>query len=428
MSDPIVSRLDRLHDQWIEFRLLPDARVFRWLLAPDELRMIETFVAMESDDRAGELPDLFVTCSERFADVDSYGVALRASLVRQYEEGRADMEQEGMDASWEPPPPTAGSHSLFDLILGCTSLCSHYSGMERLVLVLLPSAVSDYREWQRWLRGAAIHLPVEVRLVVVDDAREPVLEALAAAEPERVHSVTAELDMPDFLKEMAAMAGVSGPDGRFRVQFTAMTAAVASGKLSEAGRAARGALAVATEQGWLHLVGAVHFAMAAGFMNAGRMTDALSSYRDADAAGKALAASDEKLGARIRLNSAFGVGSTLLANGRFAEAAGVYEVSASMARKVGDPWLLTDCWRMAGYCREQSGEASLAWERGFMALQAAEGIPETDRANSTIPFVREALLRLAGDSAAHRQAVEARVAALLGKEKRDHDPVPAVRA
>lgn len=413
MSHPISSRLDLLHDQWVEFAQLPDARVLRWLLAAEELRLVETFVEAECDDRAGELPDLFIICRASFTDVDSYGSAVVDEIVTRYDEGRAGMVEEGLDASWTPPPWTGRTHSLARLIEVCDSLREHHPDVAILALLLLPGEVGDWAEWQRWLRGAALHCPEGVRIVVVDDLDAPALEALAAAEPERVHSIAADLAMNEFLAEMARTAGSVGPDGEFRVGFTAMTSAIGAGRLEEARAAAVGTLAVAERQGWVHLAAAVHFALASGFMNAGRPEDALASYRDADGCAKRLTATDEELGPKLRLYAAFGVGSTLLGLGDFQRAASVYEVSAPAAVRVGDAWLLTECWRMSAYCHERIGGASTAWEHYFRALTAAEGIPPAERKNSTIPFIREALLRLAGGSEPHVEAVERQVSGLL---------------
>ena len=413
MHHPISSRTDLLHDQWMEFTQLPDARLLRWLLADGELRLLETFVEIESDDRAGTLPDLFVVCRAPFVDVDSYGVALRDEVVARYEEGKGGMAEEGLDASWMPPPPTGRPHSLTHLLDVCESLRLHHPELSILTLLLLPVEVSDYAEWQRWLRGAALRCPEGVRIAVVDDVLAPALEALAAAEPLRVHSVAADLDMNGFLPEMARSAGGVGPDGEFRVEFTAMASALGSGRLEEARAAGGRALAVADRQGWVHLSAAVHLALASGFMNKGRTEEALASYRDADGCGKRLTASDEELGLKLRLYAAFGVGSTLVGTGDFERAASVYEVSAPAATRAGDSWLLTECWRMSAYCCERVGDVAKAWEHNFRALAAAEGIPAAERKSSTIPFIREALLRLAGDSAPHVEAVERQVSGLL---------------
>jgi tetratricopeptide (TPR) repeat protein len=414
MSHPISSRLDLLHDQWVEFAQLPDARVLRWLLAEDELRLVETFVEAECDDRAGELPDLFISCRAPFTDVDSYGSAVVEEIVARYDEGRAGMVEEGLDASWAPQAWTGRTHSLARLLEVCASLRKYHPEVALLALLLLPSEVSDYAEWQRWLRGAALHCPGGVRIVVVDDLLAPALDALAAAEPQRVHSVAAGLQMNRFLAEMARAAGSAGPDGEFRVQFTSMTSAIGVGRLEEARVAGDGALAVTERQGWMHLGAAVHFALASGFMNAGRPEEALASYRNADGCARQLTATDEELGPKLRLYAAFGVGSTLVGIGDFQRAASVYEVSAPAAARAGDAWLLTECWRMAAYCHERIGGAATAWEHYFRALTAAEGIPAAERKNSTIPFIREALLRLAAGSAPHVEAVEREVSRLLG--------------
>lgn len=413
MRHPISSRIDLLHDQWMEFAQLPDARLLRWLLVEGELRLVETFVEIESDDRAGELPDLFVACSVPFSDVDSYGRALQEELVARYEEGKAGMAEEGLDASWTPPPATGHSHSLTRLLEVCDSLPAHYPELTTLALLLVPAEVSDYAEWQRWLRGVAIRCPANVRVIVVDDLLAPALEALAAAEPARVHSVAAELDMKSFLPEMARAAGGAGPDCNFRVQFTTMTSAMGAGRLEEARAAGGEALSIAERQGWTHLSAAVHFALASGFVNAARPQEALASYREADGCARRLVATDEELGLKLRLYSAFGVGSTLVGLGDFQRAASVFEVSAPMATRVGDAWLLTECWRMSAYCHERTGDGTRAWEHGFQALAAAAGIALADRKNSTIPFIREALLRLAGESPTHVEVVEQRVARLL---------------
>src|SRR5688572_9385551 len=107
MGDPknaIARRLDRLNDQWNEFAADDEARVLRWMICADELRVIEVFLQSEQDDRAGEIPDLFITLTDPFEDVVSYGTALRTSLVAQYEEARPELRADGMDDGWTPPP------------------------------------------------------------------------------------------------------------------------------------------------------------------------------------------------------------------------------------------------------------------------------------------------------------------------------------
>src|SRR5512140_1923528 len=98
---PIVDRLEQLTSQWSDFADKPDARVLCWLCEPDELGMVDAFVAMEDDDRAGQTQDLFVPLQAPYAP-GRYGDA----LLREFVEQAASLYQGLDDPSvkpWQPP-------------------------------------------------------------------------------------------------------------------------------------------------------------------------------------------------------------------------------------------------------------------------------------------------------------------------------------
>ncbi len=416
-QNAIEQRLDILHDQWNEFAVISEARVLRWLVTDDEWRTVEAFLAVESDDQGGDTPDLFVSFVEPFTDVDSYGAALLASLLLQYGDTRLELEgEEERDAlTWQAPLPTDGVHSLHQFVTACASLRGHHADvMERLAIVLVPSHISDGAAWQHWLRAAAIALPEEVRLVVADDVAAPELAALAESEPVRVHSMVAGLDMPAAWAEIARAGDTTTPGGRFRVHFSELVRAVGSGDLPTAVRWSEGALAVSAAQGWAYLSAAVHATIASGLVSASRTEDALLEYQRMDAAGEETTATDPALGTKLRVQAAFGSGSALVAAGGFGQAAAVYEGAAPLATEGDDPLALMECWRMASYCHEQSGNATRAWECGIAALDAGAAIPPADRGMSTLSYVGEGLLRLGGGSEAHTALVEQRMVELTG--------------
>jgi hypothetical protein len=415
-KNAVERRLDLLHDQWNEFAQAPEPRLLRWMIRADEWRMIEAFLAVESDERTGETPDLFVRLAEPFRDVDSYGAALLDELRRQYAEAADALAEEGVPGHpWEPPAPAPGTHSLLAFADGCAALQAHYTElMERLALVLAPAEVADYAEWKRWLLAAAERLPEGVRLVVVDSVEAPALEGLAAADPERVRTVAAGLDMPAAYQELARAGGTASPGGQFRVAFAALAAALGAGDLAGAERAGQGAVAVATEHGWPQLSAAVHMAMGGGFMGAGRTADAVAAYARADAAGAQAEAHGDEAGPGLRLQAALGSAGARFAAGDFAGAAAAYEGALPLAQRAGDRRMAMECWRMSAYCHEQHGDAERAWLHGSRALDAGEALPPEERALSTLPYAGEGMLRLALHSPAHAEGVERRMAALLG--------------
>jgi tetratricopeptide (TPR) repeat protein len=410
----IEQRLALLSDQWNEFATNEDARVLRWLVQDDELRVIEAFVASEQDERAGDTPDLFLRFTDAFTDVDGYGASLLASLLAEYEAAQPDLAESGIDATWSPPD-AAGRHSLIVFLDACISVQRHYAdSMERLALVLTPDTVSSDHEFARWLWAIAERLPADVRIAVLDSVSSPVLETLATTLPGRVVTTEAALDMPAAIASLARSGGTRGPDGQFRVVFTKMTQTLAKPDVDGAAVHADAASAIAKENGWLHLDAAVNLAMAGGFLSAGRHAEALEIYQRADSIGTATQQSDEELGAKLKLQAGLGVCSVYFAASDFAGAARLYEQTSAQAEASGDTLMQMECWRMSGYCHEQAGDATNAWAAGVRALDTAATMSDEDRHNSTLPFAGEGLIRIAGHSQQHAQYIDARMTELMG--------------
>lgn len=417
MKNAIERRLDRLHDQWVEFAQQPDARVLRWVIRPDELRLIEVFLEKEADDRAGELPDLFLRFVAPFSDVNGYGEALLDELLAQYEATRPELEAEGIDAAWSPPPGAEpDTHSLIRFVAAATSFRDHYDELTVvLALVLTPGDVADAGEWQRWLLAGAQRLPEPVRIVVLDDAEAPTMSELVQAGP-LVISTEADLDMPGAVTELARAGGSATPDAQFRIRFTEMGQAVGRGDLQGARQTGRAALAIAQENAWTHLVGAVHLALGGAFVGAGRTADALEQYRAVTAAGAQLEQQGDPdgVGPKLRLQASFATAAAYVAEPDYAAAAQTYEAVAPLASSAGDPLMLLEAWRMASYCHEQAGEAARAWECGMDGLRAADALPPDQRANSTLPHLGDALLRLAATSPTHQEVIHRTMTELTG--------------
>ena len=414
-KNAIEQRLDRLHDQWVEFSTAPEPRILHWLVRQDEYRMVEAFLQKESDDGAGELPDIFMRFDEPFNDVNQYGAALLDGLLAQYAVVREELEQDGIAAEWQPAAPAPGTHSLTAFTAAAVSLHTHYADeLEQLALVLTPTVVADPAQWQRWLIAAARGMPASVRIVIIDDIDSPVLAALEPDAEGLVASVPAELTMADAMVELAKAGGTAGPDGQFRVNFATLGQALGTGDLARAEQSANHAIAIARENGWTHLVAAVHFAMGAGLLNAGRPLEAVERYREVDAAGAQVEGEGEPLGTRLRMQGAFATGAAYVAAAAWDDGARVYEGAVPLTEALGEPLMTVDAWRMAAYCREQKRDTEGAWDFGHRALIAGEVIPPDQRPTSMLPYAGDALLRLAGSSRSHADAVHRRMVELTG--------------
>lgn len=425
-KNAVERRLDLLHDQWMEFAQLPEARLLRWLVEPDEVRMVEAFLEKEGDERMGESPDLFLRLDEPFDEPERYGYALREALVRMEEESRAGLEEEGL-SGWKCPPVREGGTDVEAFLTACDSLRGHYESLcEHLVVVLLPAQGTDASAWLKWL-GSAVEKArsAHVRLVVLDDVRTLVLEPLAETRPDKVVTIPAKLEMGRALEELSQEAGnLDSPGGQFRELFVRLGNAAAKRDVEKARTLGAQAVAVAAGQGLYELVVAAHFAVGGALLGAGRPQEALEQYQQAEAAAGESAAKGQSQGAQLRLSSRMAQGAARVTAQEYAQAAALYEETAPLALELKDARMELECWRMASWCREVTKEVERAWEHGRRAWEVGRAMDAGTRETSTLPYMAEALVRLSHErqGAQAARAMESEVESILGSDWRPEAP------
>ncbi|HYO72911.1 MAG TPA: hypothetical protein VEU33_43305 [Archangium sp.] len=424
MKNVVEKRLGWLHNQWVEFVQAPEARLLRWLVEPSEARMVEAWLKKEGDERTGECPDLFLRFDIPFLQPETYGFELRETLVAMVEESQEGVSLGRLD------PRQSGAEAFFG---ACEALHRHYESVcEVLAVVLVPGEVADVKAWRQWLQAALAHLrSPHVRVVVLDDVRVRMLEPLAQAEPKRVRTSVADLDMPGAMEEVArGAAGMDPAGGRYRELLVRLGNAAGRGELHQVTRLGEEAVALAAGQGWSALVVAARWAMGAALLVASKPTEALEHYRKAEAVAVEAEARGEAQGAELRLKSRMAVGAVLVTRQEWAQAAVLYEETAPMARKLADARLELECWRMASFCRESIQEVDKAWDRSEQAWSVGLALEPEARASSTLPYVAEARVRLGqarqGEAAARR--LEAEAESLLGNDWRPDTQVAGGQA
>lgn len=425
-KNAVERRLDVLQDQWTEFAQLPGARLLRWVVEPDEVRMVEAFLKKEGDERLGECPDLFLRLEEPFDPPARYGHALREALVRLEAESHPELEQEGL-SPWPCPPLKAGETDTEAFLAACASLRDHYERLcEHLAVVLLPTGESDAGAWLEWLRGVVEKADVpHVRLVVLDDARALALEPLAELFPERVVTIPARLDMPRAMEELSREAGhLDTPGGKFRELFVRMGNAATKGDVGAVEKLGAQAVAVAAGGGLHSLEVTARFVMGAALLGAQRPREALEQYQQAEVAAERSEAKGEPEGAPLRLKTRLAQGAAWVTAQEYARAAAVYEGSAPQAHALQDARMELECWRMASWCREVMKEVEPAWAHGQRAWEVGQTLDAGARETSTLPYVAEALVRLShtrrGPHAARE--MEREVESVLGRDWRPEVP------
>jgi tetratricopeptide (TPR) repeat protein len=395
MRNAIERRVDRLAEQWQAFAADPALRLLRWRAAADDLRMVDLFVDVQGE-KLGTTPDVFVRLRPEFGDPSRYARDLLSAFLDQYDAARHELEAQGIAAGWQHPEAAVDETDPAFLVRVATSFQAYYADrMQCLVLVLAPGAVADDRAFAAWLIDLVQQgLPATLRLMVPDAADAPRLDGLDEMAPGLAVTIDPTLDMPGALEELARSEGAEGPAKLFRVNLTSIANAGAKGNLTAAERAAGRALEVARKEDWADQALVAHMALAAVYLSAGRADDAVGCYRKASIAADTVAAKGHPAAARLRVTAAMSEGAALVAAARWREAAAAFEHAAPLADAAGDPLLLLEAWRMAGWSHEQAGADRDAWRCGQQALAAGERLPAEQRGQSTLPWVGQMLLRL----------------------------------
>lgn len=425
-NNPIVERLNQLTDQWIGFAELPDARVLCWQVEPDEHAMIDAFVGVEDDDRAGQTLDLFVPLQAAFK-AGRYGEALLAEFT-----AKAAALYDGLGdpatPAWTPLPSAPHAPDPVSLFRATQSFTQHYQLPGLLVLVLTPAEVDDPAAFQQWLDlvvRTALPRLTKLRIVLKDDREAPALAALVQAHPARVVALAADLDMPAARQEISEEAGnLDKPGGQYRHQFVQMTNALGKGDLDAAGGHATVALDLCQAQGWFALAVPIHLAMGASLVAAGQTAEANRRYASAEAA----AADGEKAGdpvcAKLRVQARMCRGGLLIHAGAWAMAASLFGETAPLAKAIGDAGMTLDCFRLASFCHEQDKQIQPAWQQGVDGLAFARTVDKQALATTTLNYLGAGLERICkqGSLRGSWPRIEQELVALLGPHWRPAVP------
>jgi tetratricopeptide (TPR) repeat protein len=423
-KNPIERRFDRLYDQWNGFAGNDTARLLRWQLRDDEWVMVEGFLTRESDEELGQTADLFIRFSTAFTKPADHGFMLLRELYEQFGEVRNALKEEGQEVRWQPPQTRADDSDTLALVQGCVSLRAALGEKDGVIVALLePERVADEDAYQLWLQRFVRQSPAEMRVIVLEPIERPAYQPLANAEPKRVVSQPAELDMPGALEELSANAGgLETPGGLLRHLFVQMNKALGDKDLIRGANLATQALAITVAQKWFHLAVPVHFILGSALMAAGRWDDAIGQYRAAElSAESGQSAEDPEIAGlcpALLLKARLGRGSALIAAKRYEQGAIHYQETVPVAQTAGDQNAVIDCWRLSAFCYEQDNQYKKAWDTGIKGLSGARDVDKEVLEKSTIAYLGEGMMRLSEQKElrGYGPRIEREMETLLGRK------------
>ncbi|RQO29719.1 hypothetical protein DBR32_14120 [Taibaiella sp. KBW10] len=238
--NPIAFAISRLQEQWNRSVVDRAYKLVRWLVEKKDIDIFKGFLKLESTPH-GSLEESFIVMLTPFESSDSYGSALLSDWLHIF---GTDLEQ-GKVPDWvDYPdfkirqaalPANASESDQITLLADMLHSFKRYEGKPaKMVVGLMPYAVTDHIQFAEWILKLYRQLPETVALMLIDDPGAQQYDYLFGKNtPDRI-SIKAEglFDTGDIYRNLATSGNPDDPQVMFRTCLFEMGAAAKAGRLS----------------------------------------------------------------------------------------------------------------------------------------------------------------------------------------------------
>ena len=280
--NPVEQRLMDLAGHWETFREDAAKRLLVWQADANALRFFQCFFEVQKHETDYTVGDLFIVFDVPFENTIQYSRELKKALAGQYEASREDLVQQGITPDWQFKP-----EELPDSVAGfVNSLRSfgsnHHESIGHLVVVLMPTEVSDNDSFASWLiRVINTQLPERLRFVVIDSLETPRLSHLINATHRQVHVDAPKIDALTTAQETFGQESAVGPAGVFRNLLIGLMTLVEKGSIEQVKVKADDALKFARKEKWADQEVVVTMLVAGAMLKEKKFDEALKGYQGA---------------------------------------------------------------------------------------------------------------------------------------------------
>ncbi len=213
-QNPVTLRIDRMRMKWNAKVNNPGIELVRWLIQPDELRMVEAFSKLEATEYA-LLPDMFLTMEADLTNYNAYEDALTKEFLARFDDEKAlkELESGKIKINWDHRLYKNNNNvDFFGMMYD--HLCSFDQFKNSMVIYLKPKKFQNIQALTTWIGEKLPKLPPRMRIMVHDYLDGEAYNNLMTGD-DRV-SLVADLDMSGAIKEiLQTNAGSGNPKSKF---------------------------------------------------------------------------------------------------------------------------------------------------------------------------------------------------------------------
>jgi tetratricopeptide (TPR) repeat protein len=377
-QNPVTIRIDLMRKKWVEKIDSPDINFIRWIVQPDELRMVDAFCLLEGSVH-GQLPDLFVRFANHLTDIKTYDRALTEEWIATWEnpEAREPLLQSGIKVNWNAEIwKKKLEEDQLDSFLDCMSdFVQSIEGFDdQLVIYLIPITYVTEADWIQWVSDKIQKgIPSRIRLMISDIAEQQLFEKTKKLK-NSAH-LLANLDMQKAAREIATSGDSQSPGVQFNTCLFNMGDALAKKSLTDVNYWGQKAIETANKSRIFNLEVAGGIAYGASLYQLGKYPMAIEKFKVARETAKAGVAAGDSGCNPIFIQSYAFEGAVYLRNKEYKKALAMYQEMATHATDQKNYLMSADGWYMASFAAKKlnkNNEAYTCLQNGFEAVLMLE--------------------------------------------------------
>lgn len=240
--NPIAQLIAQLQHKWnSDVTPYPELSLVRWLIIPEQARLYEGFLKLESTPH-GSLPDMVIVLLTQFSNKKLHSQHLINDWIDAYKKDEKTLKaisEEHSNFKWnidefeaKISDDTSTNNKL--LVEMLQTFQEALPEKDRaLTLALFPYSVESPKEYAAWIDSLIkLGLPTNVRFMIFDYSDERYFDPLLKTHEDQAKSLAIPLDLDEAISKIASSGDPNKPDVLFRQCMLKMSKAVTNNNLT----------------------------------------------------------------------------------------------------------------------------------------------------------------------------------------------------
>ncbi len=269
--NPIALLISQIQSKWIdEIGVTDNIHLVRWIIKPDQARLFQGFLKLESTEY-GKIPDVLLVFLNPFKKAKTFSREIIEQWLNVFNEDQdiiGDYNKTNPDFNWDTESIKTKSSAeninhdqlLVEMI---SSFQSKLPKNTPFTISFLPYTIEDVIEYAKWL-NQILNLKLEkyCRIMIFDHVEDRHFDKLLNQHKSISKSLSIALDVEGTLQKLATTGNPNDPEFQFRQCILNMSKAVQNNNLNDLEKWGQRGIEVAQKTGIKNMLSTAHLVFA----------------------------------------------------------------------------------------------------------------------------------------------------------------------